>query len=248
MSMTLGRWSLLLPAIEMIVIAAMILRIHYRRYVMLIIMLLLDACANVTTFLAFRHGKPSWATIWVLSQPARMVVRTAVVIEIFKLACVEMTTKERWEAIWSALIATLICWTVVAWSVQLTVLQSAVIFRQFYHLMLVVAVLVLAIQVHRNPVCENSDSYTYRVVVSWMLVRIFLGSCFVKGGIGYVVFPYNDVTWRVVDITSWALQMLMVVVLGWGMTSGISTLRPEVAKRVQARQRRRNQQARTATA
>jgi hypothetical protein len=225
--MTLGPYGLLLPLLELATVWWLVSRIHYRRYRMLLLYLTVEATSQIITITSCNW----WIIAWAASQPFRMTVRAAVVFEVFHLGCIQMSRVEKyWAAAWAAGVS-LQCCAVGLYFERLSPLQSFDLFRMWFHLILAAALVGLTAYIWRHPILENRDHRVYRLAMTANMVRMFVGAAFVKGGFGYMIFPYTRHTWQVVDRLSWITMMVLVIALAWGMTSNISCLRPAVAAR-----------------
>lgn len=232
--MTLGYYGLLLPLLELAAVGWLVSRIHYSRYCMLLAYLSVEALSQILTITSLDWWMISWAS----SQPLRMVLRAAVVFEIFTISCVRMTRIQQYRAAAYTLSFSLLAYGITALFIPLRPLESLGLFRMWFHLILTASLVGLTVYIWRHPILENQDHRTYRLVMTATFVRMFVTLSFVKGGFGYLIFPYSLRTWRIVDGASWILAMVLVVVLARGMTSNISCLRPDVADRVRAHRAR----------
>jgi hypothetical protein len=221
--MTLGRWGLLLPALQLAVCGWIIYRIHWRRYPALLTYLVVEALSTTAVLLS----GPAWVTTWVFSQPFRMAVRLSLVYEVFRLSCRPLARLiDRLKVAAGVIVFSVAGSGIVSVALGLSALQSFASFRQFFHLTLALMLAVLYLDVWRNPIGENHEHRYYRTIMTLNMIRIAIGAAFVKGGIGYMLTPYTMTTWKIVDTCSWLAAIALTAALGWMMTSTYSSLAP----------------------
>jgi hypothetical protein len=229
--MTLGYYGLLLPILELAAVWWLVSRIYYSRYYVLLAYLTVEALSQIITITSLDW----WALSWATSQPLRMVLRAAVVFDVFKMSCIRMTRAQQYRVAAYTVTFSLLAYGITASFIPLKPIESLGLFRMWFHLILTASLVGLTVYIWRHPILENRDHRTYRLVMTATFVRMCITLTFVKGGFGYLFFQYSLRTWRIVDGISWILAMLLVILLAWGMTSNISCLRPDVAERVRAR-------------
>lgn len=223
--MTIGSWALILSLLEVGAVLWLVRRIYWRRYPALLAYLLGDAVAIAATVLFAQN----WYAGWLTSQPVRMLLRAFFCLEILYLGCVRLNRAQKVRAVAAMAASSLAAGAVTAVTVGLTPWQSFLVFRQYFHLELAAVAVGLSLHLWRNPIAENSEHRAYRVIGTLMLVRIAVSGMFVRGGFGYVIFPYHRITWEVVNYLSWISAAVLVVLLPWRMTRSFSSKPPHQA-------------------
>lgn len=220
--MTFGYWALFLPLLHVAAALWLIHRVYWRRYPALLVYLLGEAAAITANVLLAQN----WLTGWLASQPVRMVLRALLCFEILYLGCVRLDRGQKARAIGAMTAAALGVAALIAVPVGYAPWDSFMVFRQFFHLELAAVALGLSLYLWRNPIAENSEHRAYRTFGTLILVRIAVAGMFVRGGLGYLVFPYTRETWEAVNAGSWIAAALLVVLLAWRMTCSFSSRLP----------------------
>jgi hypothetical protein len=153
----------------------------------------------------------------------RIVVRTAVVFEVLAFARIQISREARGRAVGLSLAAS----AFAAGCPQGLILgEKTALFNQYYHLVLCAALLVVVIlrwavpisghkakriyQLALVPLRECRRHTVYRLgIAAWLLVVAAAG-CFVRGGLGYRLLPYNRSTWAAVDLATYSALLLVV--------------------------------------
>lgn len=221
----MGYWRLLLPMIEIATIWWLVSRIAYHRYPALLTYLATEAAAQTAVILA----GPWWVTTWAWSQPIRLAIRTWVVFEVYQFACLKTARRQRIILAGYAAGAALLCMVVVSFLVRLSPLDSFTVFRQYYMLFLAAALVGITYRVWREPLPENRDHKVYRLSMTAYAAFLAVAGMFVQGGFANLFLPYSGSLWRLIDAASWGVACVLVVGMGYGMSSNLSCLRPEVA-------------------
>lgn len=216
---------MLLPLLELATVVWLVRNIYYRRYPMLLMYLTTKAVATIMTTLSCDW----WPIAWATTQPFRMAVCAGVVFEVFRFGCLRLSRARRWRAIVWAVTGSTVCMIGLRLAVKLSPLQSFAVARQFYQIVLAVALVAFAVYIRRHPIMENTDHRWYRIIMAATMVRVAIGGMFVKGGFGYLLLPYSMRTWVIVDRLMLGATALLTLALAYYMTSNISCLRPEVA-------------------
>lgn len=152
------------------------------------------------------------ASLWYM--PVWVVVRTWVVYEIALLGRTAMPNKP-WRL---AVIAAALCCFAARVTPDLTVVQHIYLARSYYHLALAGAIAAVVWYRWRRPILECARHKACRLgVAAWLLVIAGAG-CFVKGGLGYRLFPYTRHTWELVNTAVYSLLLLVICGLVVGMS------------------------------
>jgi hypothetical protein len=192
---------------------------------MLLLYLTTKAVASIMTILSCDW----WPIAWVATQPFRMLVCAGVVFEVFRFGCLRLSRARRWRAIAWAVTGSMLCTIGLRLAVKLSPMQSFAVCRQFYQVILAVALVAFAVYIRQHPIAENTDHRYYRIIMAATMVRIGIGGVFVKSGFGYLLLAYSMRTWVIVDRLMLGATAMLTLALAYYMTSNISCLRPEVA-------------------
>jgi hypothetical protein len=217
--------DLLLPVLELATAWWLVRRITYKRYPMLLAYLVTEAVCQVITL-----SLGLWPVRYM--SPLRMAIRACVVFEVFYFGCIHLSKAQRLGlTVWATTVSAA-CVTAVAFAVRLEApSEFFFVFRQYFHLILAAALVGLTVYIFRNPVLENRDHRVYRYFMTLNMIRVAIGALFVKGGFGYLLLPYGNRTWLMIDRAMWISATILIPTMGYLMSSNISCLRPDVAYR-----------------
>lgn len=218
----MGFWALALSLLELAAVFWLIRRLYWRRYPALLLYLVGDAISIAITVLFARN----WYVGWLASQPVRMLLRALFCFEILYLGCVRLNGAQKARAIAAITASSVLAGAGTAILVGLTPWESFLVFRQYFHLELAAVAVGLSVHLWRNPIGENAEHRSFRIIGTLMLLRIAVSGMFVHGGFGYLVLPYTRTTWQVVDYLSWSAAAILVVLLAWRMTCTFSSKTP----------------------
>lgn len=144
----------------------------------------------------------------------RIVARTAVVFEVLKFARVPVPPEVRGPAVGMALAASAFA---AGATRGLSVGQQTALFNQYYHLLLCVALLSIAVRRWIMPKLECRRHRVYRVGMAAWLAVVAWASCFVRGGVAYLLVPYKAETWHRADYTTCVALIIVVSTMAGAM-------------------------------
>lgn len=102
---------------------------------------------------------------------------------------------------------------------DLTGLQEWYLFRCYFLMGAFAILLAITVQRWRAPILERRATQVYRLgATAWVFVLAFAGS-FVKGGIGYMLFPRTLHTWSVVHVVTCVAIAIVVTTMSAAMAA-----------------------------
>jgi hypothetical protein len=119
---------------------------------------------------------------------------------------------------------------------DLTTVQSWYLFRSYFLWAAFGTLFAITLLRWRRPVLERKATQIYRLgATAWIGVLAVSGS-FVKGGIGYEIFPYTMATWKAAHAATCAVIALTVIVMASAMYRSVPG-KKRAAKDTQGRTR-----------
>lgn len=194
----------MLPAVQVIGAWLICSRLSYQKHPALVAYLITESLWQPLAWL----GVPiePWARL------IQIPIRTAMVFEVLRYSRIPARPR--------LVIPALAASVALAFAARgLTGTQTLYLARQYYHVLLCAALLWAVIWRWRAPVLECARHRVYRVgAAAWMTVLAASGS-FVRGGIGYRIFPHTQAAWDVVNVLTYAALVVVVGAMAVAMTA-----------------------------
>jgi len=204
--------SLLEPLAELTATAFLATKLNsFKRYPALSVYLLTEALWH--TLYAF----PATLPIVRLAHPLRMLARAWVVTELFRLGGVELRDRKRTIVAAVALLACCGAAMLAAFTRHLDPFYTLMVFRQYFHAYLTLALLALELGMWPRIQIVSRERIAYRRgMLAWLTILAVSGM-FAGAGLGYGVFPWNDSTYGIVTLATYASLTATVSAMAWGM-------------------------------
>lgn len=155
-----------------------------------------------------------YALAWTITQGPRLLLRAAVIWEVWHEATEKMDRKERrWLA--ATCVSACLLLVLASWKLPLLPPTSvSLLARQYLLLVLAVWLLALNIYLAFRPIGLDYNLKLYSAFATIGAVTTFIGGTFVQGGLGYQLMPWTLNTWSTVHEWRCVLALLMLMLFG----------------------------------
>lgn len=221
-------WMLLLPLVQILVALWLRRHVFWQRYKTLLPSLWIGAALNVAQLVS--RPTPYRLTVWSICQCIWLPMWLLQAIEVFRFSCCQLTRRKQAVIACLCLAAGLMFLTVARfglwgkWDVESwrTFFRAMLMIRQYWYLQLAGTLAALWAYRLREPIAENPQHRAFRTCITLQVVRVFIGSTIVEGGMATAIWNRGAI-WAHADAALFLAAIVLTLLQGWWMTSTFSS-------------------------